>query len=65
MTVAKPPIAKDRFVSRINKLCREAWNTVHDNWNVHTGTQDPKPSERERVEEAVRLSLLAGIDSCP
>lgn len=34
---------------------------MFDNWDVYTGNQDPKMSRRKRFEEAVRVSLLAGI----
>lgn len=61
MTVAEPPLTETRFIERVNSICREAWTTVLDNWEVYTGTQDQKLSERERFEEAVRVSLLAGI----
>jgi len=62
VTVASPPLTKPQFVSRLNRICRKAWDTVHDNWDVYTGTQSLQLSARERFEEAVRLSLLAGLD---
>lgn len=62
MTVAKPALTKPQFVAQVNEICREAWVTILDNWDVYTGTQDQKLSERERFSEAVRLSLLAGMD---
>lgn len=61
MTVAEPPLTEERFVRRVNAICREAWVTVFDNWEVHTRNQDPKLSKRERFEEAVRASLISGI----
>lgn len=62
VTVAEPPLTKRQFVARVNKLCREAWDTVHDNWDVHVSAQEPELKGRERFQEAVRASLLAGID---
>jgi hypothetical protein len=61
-TVSTASITKAQFVKQVNKLCREAWVVVLDNWEVYTGTQDPKLNERKRFEEAVQLSLLAGVD---
>lgn len=61
MKIAKPPLSQAQFVRRVNGICREAWETVLDNWEVHTGNQDLKISQRKRFEEAVRVSLLAGI----
>lgn len=60
MTTAS--ITKAEFVKRVNEICREAWVVVLDNWNDYTATQDRKLSEKKRFEEAVQLSLLAGID---
>jgi hypothetical protein len=62
MTVAKPAIEKAQFLRRMNKICRKAWVTVHKNWDSHTSQQDRQLSADERFDEAVRLSLLAGID---
>jgi hypothetical protein len=61
VTVASPPITKPQFTARANKFCREAWTTIRDNWDVYTGGQDRDLSRGIRFEEAVRLSLLAGI----
>lgn len=62
MTIADPPLTKPQFVARVNAICREAWRTVWDNWEVYTSAQEPQLGEKERFAEAVRLSLLAGID---
>jgi hypothetical protein len=62
VTVATPRLTKAKFVRRMNELCRGAWRKVIHNWDLYSGTQDPKLSEAKRFEEAVRLSLLAGID---
>lgn len=62
MTVASPRLTKAQFVQRMNKLCREAWVTVNDNFKQHTGWQDREDSARDRFVEAVQVSLLAGID---
>lgn len=62
MTAAKPPLSKEQFVGRTNRICRKAWRTVLENWADYTSWQDTEVSKRKRFEEAVRLSLLAGID---
>ncbi len=61
-TMSTASLTKAQFIKKMNKECREAWVTVIDNWDVYTGTQDPKLGERKRFEEAVPLSFLAGID---
>ncbi len=61
MAVAKPPLSKAQFVYRINKICRQVWPIVYSNWKEYTAGQGRKLSERERFEDAVRVSLLAGI----
>jgi hypothetical protein len=55
-------IGKPQFVPRVNKICREAWVEILDNWAEYSSWQDPKESARKRFSEAVQLSLLAGID---
>lgn len=62
MTVAEPSLTKAQFVRQVNKICRTAWVTVLDNWEVYTGAQEGGLSEQELFPEAVRLSLLAGLD---
>jgi hypothetical protein len=61
-TMSTESISKAQFVRRVNGLCREAWAEVSGNWHDYTRTQDPKLSERERFEDGIQLSLLAGID---
>jgi hypothetical protein len=61
-TMTTASLTKAQFVKQLNKICREAWTTVTGNWDEYTSTQDPKLSERKRFEEAVPLSLLAGLD---
>lgn len=60
MTAAS--LTKAEFIRRMSKTCRQAWATVWDNWEVYTSTQDRKMSKRERTEEAIEVSLLAGVD---
>jgi hypothetical protein len=62
MTVARPLMTKAQFVARMSETCRKAWITVKDNWAEYTSTQDGKKGEVERFDEAVRTSLLSGID---
>jgi hypothetical protein len=61
-TMTTASITKAQFVKRVNQICRQAWVVVLDNWDEYSATQDRKLSQRERFEEAVQLSLLAGID---
>lgn len=62
MTVASPRLDKAQFISRVNRICREAWATVIDNWHQYSKSQSSGLSEAERFEDAVKRSLLAGID---
>lgn len=62
MTVASPPISRLAFVKRVNRICRQAWTTVRENFADYTSWQDPAWNDRRRFEDAVRSSLLAGID---
>jgi hypothetical protein len=61
MGTASPRLTKPQFLAYINKVCREAWPTLHENWDVYSRTLDPKLSRKERFSRAVRESLLAGI----
>lgn len=61
-TVTTAGISKAQFVPRVNKICREAWKIIVDNFHVYSSTQDPTLSKRERTREAIQLSLLAGLD---
>lgn len=62
MLVARPPLTKAQFVTRVNKICRTAWGIVLNNWAKFTKQQDPTKSRNQRFDEAVRLPLLSGID---
>lgn len=55
-------VSKAQFVPRVNKICREAWKIIVDNFHIYSSTQDPTLSKRERTKEAIQLSLLAGLD---
>lgn len=61
-TVTTADISKAQFVPRVNKICREAWKIIVDNFHIYSSTQDSELSERERTKEAIQLSLLAGLD---
>jgi hypothetical protein len=61
-TLTTAAIGKAQFVKRANELCRRAWVEIRENWDEYSSTQDPKLSEKKRFEEAVQLSLLAGLD---
>jgi hypothetical protein len=60
MTTAN--IDKAQFISRVNKICRQAWVIIVDNFAKYSDTQDPTLSEKARFAEGLHLSLLAGID---
>lgn len=60
-TVTTASFPKAQLVPRINKICRNAWGTILDNFTEFSRWQDPKMPERKRFEEAVQLSLTAGI----
>jgi hypothetical protein len=62
MAAASPSISKERFVNYINKACRRALGKVTDNWYVYRSTQDPKMGRDARFSDALRESLLPGID---
>ncbi|HEU5141560.1 MAG TPA: hypothetical protein VFU04_00215 [Solirubrobacterales bacterium] len=61
-TMTTASLTNAQFVNRLNKICRRAWTTVVGNWHEYTGTLDQKLSKAKRFEEAVPLSLLAGLD---
>jgi hypothetical protein len=61
-TMTAASFTKAEFVRRMNKLCRQAWVTVTDNFAEYSGTQDRKLSEKERLAEGIEVSLLAGVD---
>jgi hypothetical protein len=62
MTAATPQMTKAQFTRQVNQICREAWVTVRDNWAKYTSWQDEGEGKVQRFEDAVRSSLLAGID---
>ena len=62
ITVTTADLPKARFIPRVNKICRHAWVAILENWDVYSRTQDPQLSEKARFVEALRLSLMAGID---
>lgn len=51
-----------QFFAKTDKICRQAWVIVLDNFAEYSSWQDPKVAKRKRFEEAVQLSLMAGID---
>lgn len=59
MTTAS--ITKAQFLSLANKQCRRAWKIILGNWHEYSDAQDRELPRRKRFEEAVQLSLLAGI----
>ncbi len=61
MVAASPPITKAHFVAYINKVCRQSWVTIADNWRFHRNRQDPKMSRDARFADSVKKSLLPGI----
>jgi hypothetical protein len=61
MTAASPAISKPVFVKRMNKICRQAWIIIVDNFAEHRSWQDPDESERDGFADAVRNSLMAGV----
>ena len=62
MTTAAPPVTRQQFIAQMNKTCREAWATIVDNFAVYSRTQDPTLNKQRRMADAIRLSLLAGLD---
>jgi hypothetical protein len=62
VTAAKPVMDKARFIRRFDRICRKAWERVYANWDQYRSTQDRKLSAEERFDDAVRNSLLAGLD---
>jgi hypothetical protein len=60
--MAATDITQPQFILRVSKICRRAWVTILDNFAKYSSWQDPKVSKRKRFEEAVQLSLMAGID---
>lgn len=61
VTTAKE-IAPPTYRPRVNKLCREAWAIIVKNFSSYSSTQEASLSRKKRLEEAIQLSLLAGID---
>lgn len=62
MAAAKPRLSKAAFVKRANQYCRKAWVIVGQNYRVYGRTQDPSLHGKERTADAIRMSLMAGID---
>lgn len=60
-TMTTANISKPQFIARVNRICRQAWVTIVGNFSEYSSTQSPEYSTRKRFNEAVRLSLIAGI----
>jgi hypothetical protein len=61
-TVTTASFPEPQLIPRINKICRQAWGVILDNFVEYSSTQNPTEPAKKRFTEAVRLSLLAGID---
>jgi hypothetical protein len=65
-TMTTASIAKAQYIPQVNKICRQAWAIIHHNFKEYSGWHETKhPTEavkKKRFVNAVRLSLLAGID---
>jgi hypothetical protein len=61
-TMTAGGISKAQFVARVNRICRKSWVKVIDNFTKFNDRREPGMSKAERFEEAIRFSLLAGID---
>jgi hypothetical protein len=61
-TVTTASFAKARLVPRINKICRRGWAKIAKNFDEYSSWQDPKEDATKRFTEAVKLSLMAGVD---
>lgn len=55
-------IPKARFVAQVNEICREGWPVIRKNFAQFSSWQEPNVSEKQRFADAVRESLMAGID---
>lgn len=60
-TMLVTDITKAQFVAYMNKVCRQAWITITDNFAKHRSWQDPTESEKDGFADAVRNSLMASI----
>lgn len=61
-TVTTGSVGKARYVPQVNRICREAWPVIQSNFDKFLSWQNQHQSRRVRIEQTVRLSLLAGID---
>ncbi|MET0305165.1 MAG: hypothetical protein ABW196_02925 [Solirubrobacterales bacterium] len=62
-TVTTGPLDKPRFVAHVNKLCREGWAEILDNFTEYSSWQKAKKMSRQEVFiDSVRESFLAGFD---
>ncbi|HET8862917.1 MAG TPA: hypothetical protein VFM94_06690 [Solirubrobacterales bacterium] len=62
ISAAQPPLTRSQFVRRVNKICREAWADVRENWGTYVADLEPDLSVKERFATALKGPLLAGID---
>lgn len=60
-TMTTAQISKSDFLARMNETCRHAWRMIVKNYETYRQTQS-SGSKRERVADAIQLSVLAGID---
>lgn len=61
-TMTTADIDRTQFVGRVNRICREAWVTILDNFATHRRIQERAGTARQRFAEGVQVSLMAGID---
>ena len=62
MTTASPRLDKSRFIALTNKICREGWKEVQENFVKYMSWRESPETKQERFVETVRVSLLPGID---
>jgi hypothetical protein len=61
MPAADPPLSKAQFVTRVNRLCREAWPAIRRNLAAYKSGQDPRLSPQRRFRQAVGQSLVPEV----
>jgi hypothetical protein len=55
-------LSKTTFIAQVDRYCRQAWKEILRNYKEYSRTLDTKLSQRQRTAQAIRLSLMAGID---
>lgn len=61
-TITTASFPAQQLIPRINRICREEWPEILENFAKYSRWHEDEGAARKRFAESARLSLMAGID---